>query len=30
MTGGNIPESQWLMGDKLGWRGPWGTTALSS
>ena len=26
MTGGNIPESQWLMGDKLGWRGPWGTT----
>src|SRR5215470_16913799 len=26
MTGGKIPESQWLMGDKLGWRGPWGTT----
>ena len=26
MTGGKIPESQWLLGDKLGWRGPWGTT----
>ena len=26
MSGGKIPESQWLMGDKLGWRGPWGTT----
>jgi len=26
MNGGKIPESQWLMGDKLGWRGPWGTT----
>jgi mono/diheme cytochrome c family protein len=26
MTGGKIPESQWLMGDTLGWRGPWGTT----
>ena len=25
-AGGKIPESQWLMGDKLGWRGPWGTT----
>lgn len=24
--GGKVPESQWLMGDKLGWRGPWGTT----
>jgi mono/diheme cytochrome c family protein len=30
MTGGNIPESQWLMGDKLGWRGPWGTTYPSN
>ena len=19
-------ESEWLMGDRLGWRGPWGTT----
>jgi mono/diheme cytochrome c family protein len=26
MAGGKIPESQWLMGGKLGWRGPWGTT----
>src|SRR6266850_6942337 len=26
MTGGNIPESQWLTGDNIGWRGPWGTT----
>jgi mono/diheme cytochrome c family protein len=25
-AGGKIPESEWLMGDKLGWRGPWGTT----
>ena len=23
---GKIDESQWLLGDKLGWRGPWGTT----
>jgi mono/diheme cytochrome c family protein len=23
---GNIPEEEWLMGDSLGWRGPWGTT----
>jgi hypothetical protein len=21
-----VPESQWLVGDTLGWRGPWGTT----
>src|SRR5262245_63723680 len=26
VTGGKIPESQWLTGDTLGWRGPWGTT----
>ena len=25
-AGGKIPESQWLVGDPLGWRGPWGTT----
>jgi len=25
-TGGNVKESQWLMGDRLGWRGAWGTT----
>ena len=21
-----MPEAQWLTGDSLGWRGPWGTT----
>lgn len=21
-----MPESAWLVGDALGWRGPWGTT----
>lgn len=26
MSGGNVPESQWLTGDHLGWQGPWGTT----
>ena len=25
-TEGKIPEAQWLTGDRLGWRGPWGTT----
>lgn len=25
-SGGKVPESQWLLGDSLGWRGPWGTT----
>lgn len=25
-SGGKVPESQWLEGDRLGWRGPWGTT----
>jgi mono/diheme cytochrome c family protein len=24
--GGNVDEKQWLTGDSLGWRGPWGTT----
>ncbi|MBN9206204.1 MAG: c-type cytochrome [Methylibium petroleiphilum] len=23
---GKLAESQWLIGDTLGWRGPWGTT----
>src|SRR5688572_2915819 len=23
---GDIDESNWLTGDALGWRGPWGTT----
>jgi mono/diheme cytochrome c family protein len=26
MSEGNIPEKDWLTGDSLGWRGPWGTT----
>jgi mono/diheme cytochrome c family protein len=25
-TDGQVPESQWLIGDSVGWRGPWGTT----
>ena len=23
---GAVPEQEWLTGDALGWRGPWGTT----
>ena len=23
---GLVPEGEWLKGDRLGWRGPWGTT----
>jgi mono/diheme cytochrome c family protein len=26
MSGGKVPEKDWLVGDQLGWRGPWGTT----
>ena len=25
-SGGKVEESKWLTGDRLGWRGPWGTT----
>jgi mono/diheme cytochrome c family protein len=25
-AGGKVPEQEWLKGDALGWRGPWGTT----
>jgi len=25
-SGGKADEKQWLIGDSLGWRGPWGTT----
>lgn len=25
-AGGKLPESQWLLGDSLGWSGAWGTT----
>jgi mono/diheme cytochrome c family protein len=24
--GGKVAETEWLTGDALGWRGPWGTT----
>ena len=30
MNGGKVPETQWLTGDQLGWRGPWGTTYPSN
>jgi len=23
---GKVPEAEWLVGDTLGWQGPWGTT----
>jgi mono/diheme cytochrome c family protein len=26
MTGGQVPEEDWLMGSPIGWQGPWGTT----
>jgi mono/diheme cytochrome c family protein len=26
VSGGQVPESQWLTGDRLGWQGAWGTT----
>jgi len=26
VSGGDVREQQWLIGDTLGWRGPWGTT----
>ncbi len=25
-SGGTVPEKDWLIGDHLGWRGPWETT----
>lgn len=25
-SGGQVPEAKWLLGDGLGYRGPWGTT----
>lgn len=25
-SGGQTPEQEWLKGDVVGWRGPWGTT----
>lgn len=29
-AGGNAPEQQWLVGDRLGMQGPWGTTYPSN
>lgn len=29
-SGGAVPEKDWLTGDSLGWRGPWGTTYPSN
>ena len=26
VSGGKVPEKDWLMGDALGWHGEWGTT----
>ncbi len=26
LTEGNVPETEWLLGSPVGWRGPWGTT----
>jgi mono/diheme cytochrome c family protein len=26
LSEGKVPEKDWLTGDRLGWRGPWGTT----
>lgn len=26
LSGGTVPEKDWLVGDHLGWKGPWGTT----
>lgn len=26
MSGGKVPPSEWLQGDRLGYSGPWGTT----
>jgi len=30
MAEGNLDEKQWLTGDTMGWRGPWGTTYASN
>jgi len=27
---GKVPEKDWLKGDTIGWRGPWGTTYASN
>ncbi len=30
MAPDKVPESAWLLGDSLGWSGPWGTTYASN
>ena len=30
VAGGNAPDAQWLVGDRLGMQGPWGTTYPSN
>ena len=30
MAPDKVPESAWLLGDSLGWNGPWGTTYASN
>lgn len=27
---GEVPENQWLIGDSVGWKGPWGTSYPSN
>ncbi len=29
-TEGDVPETEWLLGSPVGWRGPWGTTYPSN
>ncbi|MBX3692592.1 cytochrome C [Dokdonella sp.] len=29
-SGGKVPEAQWLLGDRVGFSGPWGTTYPSN
>ncbi len=29
-SNGKVPEKDWLLGNPLGWRGPWGTTFSSN
>lgn len=26
LKGGDVPEDKWLIGDNVGWKGPWGVT----
>ena len=30
LNSGSIPQDQWLLGDRFGWKGPWGTTYASN